>query len=114
VTRTVWPRKAATNEINYASLDADSTAAASPGRRRDANLAGGIPRQPLGVLPQSQPAALGAAAPPMGAMGPVGGPMQPGLRLPASHRQGSFRSAWGRNSNSQASRACNSRIRNML
>jgi hypothetical protein len=46
------------------------------------SLAGGVPQQPLGVLPQSQPAALGAAAPPMGAMGPVGGPMQPGLRLP--------------------------------
>jgi hypothetical protein len=46
------------------------------------SLAGGIPQAPLGVMPQSQPAALGAAAPPMGAMGPVLGPYQPGLRLP--------------------------------
>jgi hypothetical protein len=46
------------------------------------SLAGSVPQQPLGMLPQSQPAALGAAGPPMGAMGPVGGPMQPGLRLP--------------------------------
>jgi|SRR4249920_2038366 len=46
------------------------------------SLAGSVPQQPPGVLPQSQPAAMGAAAPPMGAMGPVGGPVQPGLRLP--------------------------------
>ena len=58
-------------------------AAARAGRRRDAE-----PRRRHAAgsrsasLPQSQPAALGAAAPPMGAMGPVGGPMQPGLRLP--------------------------------
>jgi hypothetical protein len=34
-----------------------------------------------GGLPQ-QPAALGAAAPPMGAMGPVAGPYNPSLPLP--------------------------------
>jgi hypothetical protein len=41
--------------------------------------------QPVGgtnSLPQQQPAAQGASAPPMGAMGSMGGPMQPGLQLP--------------------------------
>src|SRR5207342_1121054 len=46
------------------------------------SLAGSVPQQPLGVMPHSQPAALGAAAPPGGAMGPISGPYQPGLRLP--------------------------------
>jgi hypothetical protein len=46
------------------------------------SLAGSMPQAPLGVMPQSQPAALGAAAPPAGAMGPIGGAYQPGLRLP--------------------------------
>ena len=79
-----WPRKAATNETaSRQALDAifSSRRPRRPAARCRASQAA-CRRQPLGVLPQSQPAALGAAAPPMGAMGPVGGPMQPGLRLP--------------------------------
>src|SRR4029077_12779317 len=46
------------------------------------SLAGSVPQAPPGVLPPSQPAAMGAAAQPLGAMGPVGGPVQARLRLP--------------------------------
>lgn len=46
----------------------------------------GMPGQ--GQMPQMQPAAVGSAALPTGPMGPIGGPMQPGLGLPGTMQPG--------------------------